>query len=104
MVAAGPASGPGANAATSSQGSAGPNASESEEHPDLLDGTLSGLGDLEADEKPKRGFLRLPTALDPWFAFKQGLRDKYGFSIGGSFGVLWQNYSSSPIGQFNAVG
>ncbi|KXU82545.1 hypothetical protein CI15_34055 [Paraburkholderia monticola] len=73
-------------------------------YPDLLDGTLSAGGDLLDDETPQRGFFRAPTMLDPWFAWKRELREKYGFSFGGSWMVLWQNYSSSPIDQFNAVG
>src|ERR1700722_987286 len=73
-------------------------------YPDLLDGTLSVLGELEDDEAPHSSFLRMPTMLDPWFAWKRMLRDQYGFTFGGSWMVLWQNYSSSPIDQFNAVG
>lgn len=73
-------------------------------HPDLLDTTLSPKGDLEDDDKPKRGFLRLPTALAPWFEFKEQLAKKHGLLIGGSYGVLWQNYSSSLIDEEDSVG
>jgi hypothetical protein len=72
--------------------------------PDLLDGTLSAGGDLEEDEAPRTGFFRRPTALDPYFAWKRAIRERYGLAFGGSWGVLWQNYSNSLIGEPNAVG
>ena len=75
-----------------------------EKYPDLLDGTLSASGELEEEETPGSGLFRFPTLLDPWFTYKAMLRDRYGFSIGGSYGVLWQNYSESLIGEENAVG
>jgi hypothetical protein len=75
-----------------------------EPYPDLLDYTLSGKGDVEEDNSPHSGFLRLPTALEDWFAFKQRLTELYGLTIGGSYGVLWQHYSSSPIDERNSVG
>lgn len=75
-----------------------------EEYPDLLDGTLSGKGDQEDADRLRRGFLRFPTLFDPWFAAKQGWRKEYGLAIGGSYGILWQNYSQSLIGEDNAVG
>lgn len=81
-----------------------PAAAPGAEYADLLDGTLSGLGDLEDDLDTRTGFFRRPTALDPWFAWKQSIRDRYGLAFGGSWGVLWQNYSESAIGQNNAVG
>jgi hypothetical protein len=34
--------------------------------PDLLDGTLSGLGDEEDDDAPKSSWLRFPSALQPY--------------------------------------
>lgn len=77
---------------------------DEEKYPDLLDGTLSAKGDLEEDEAPKSGHLRLPTLLDPWFAYKAMIREKYGISIGGSYGVLWQNYQESLLGEDNSVG
>src|SRR5260370_23388618 len=73
-------------------------------YPDFLDGTLSGKGDLEDDQAPKRTFLRFPTGLEPWVAFKKQIEEKYGFAFGGSYGVLYQNYSSSLVGEHNAVG
>jgi porin len=72
-------------------------------HPDLLDGSLSGKGDLEADQAELAG-LRPDTVLKPWLAFKKQLQENYGLAMAGSYGVLWQNYSSSLIGQDNSVG
>jgi porin len=72
--------------------------------PDLLDGTLSADGDLDEDDRTHSGFFRRLTAMDPWFAWKGELRRNYGFNIGGSMMVLWQNYSSSRIGENNSVG
>ena len=39
--------------------------------PDLLDGTLSGLGDEEEDDSPKSSWLRFPSPSQPWLDFKQ---------------------------------
>ena len=39
------------------------------QYPLLLDGTLSGAGDLKEDESPHSGLFRFPTLLDPWEAF-----------------------------------
>lgn len=75
-----------------------------EKYPDLLDGTLSAEGDLEDDQAPKAPLFRFPTLLAPWFAFKEDFRQATGISFGGSYGVLWQNYSDSLVGQENAVG
>ena len=83
---------------------AAPSASDKIAFPDLLDGTLSAGGDLDEDERPQSGFFRRPTAMDPWFAWKTQFRQDYGLNIGGSMTVLWQNYSSSRIGEYNAVG
>jgi len=74
------------------------------EYPDLLDGTLSGQGDLEDDEKPHSSFLRLPTALEGWFAWKAQIAQDYGLSFGGSYGVLGQHYTDSLIGEEDSVG
>jgi porin len=90
--------------ATQSQGQSASSTSTPSAYPDLLDGTLSALGDLEEEEASHSSFLRMPTVLDPWFAWKRMLREQYGFTFGGSWMVLWQNYSSSPIDQFNSVG
>lgn len=73
-------------------------------YPDLLSGTLSADGDLMEDNEPHSGHFRRPTALDPWFAWKAKIRQETGLSFGGSWMMLWQSYSSSAIGQNNAVG
>ena len=69
-----------------------------------MEGTLSAGGDLEDDYAPRTGLFRFPTVLDPYNAFKAQLRRDYGIVFGGSYGILWQNYSSSLIDQWNAVG
>ena len=78
--------------------------SELQAHPDLLDGSLSVGGDLAEDNAAHSSFFRRPTSLEPWFAWKNTLREDHGLTIGGSWGLLWQNYSSSLIDQNNAVG
>ena len=75
-----------------------------EEYPNLLDGTLSGKGDQEDADTLRRGWLRFPTLFDPWLLLKQRWRTEHGLAIGGSYGVLWQNYSESLLGEKNAVG
>ena len=75
-----------------------------DEYPDLLDGTRSGKGDQEDIDALRPGFMRFPTLLAPWFALKQEWRKEYGLAIGGSYGILWQNYSQSLIGEDDAVG
>ncbi|GAA0650302.1 carbohydrate porin [Brevundimonas lenta] len=70
-------------------------------YPTLLETTLSVEGDLEPDGPPGP---RRETALAPWFAWKQGLTERTGLTIGGSWGLLWQNYSNSRIDQQDAVG
>jgi porin len=73
--------------------------------PDLLDGTLSGIGDEEENDEPKSGFLRFPSPIQPWLDFKQSvLQQEYGLSIGGSEGMLGQLYSNSLTDNHNAVG
>src|SRR5262245_21395910 len=76
----------------------GPTAAQ-EEYPDLLDGTLSGKGYQEDADTLRRGLLRFPTLFDPWFSLKQRWRTEYGLAIGGSYGILWQNYSESLLGE-----
>jgi porin len=73
-------------------------------HPDLLDGTLSGKGDLEDDEQPKPGAAPIISPLQPWFDFKDQLAARTGIRIGGSYGVLGQDYSQSLIDEEDAVG
>jgi carbohydrate-selective porin OprB len=73
-------------------------------YPNLLDGTLSGKGDQEDVDTLRRGWLRFPTLLDPWFSLKQQWRTEHGLTLGGSYGLLWQNYSESLLGETDAVG
>ena len=75
-----------------------------QEYANLLDGTLSGKGDQEDADILRRGWLRFPTLLDPWFSRKHQWRTDHGLTIGGSYGLLWQNYSESLVGQDHAVG
>ena len=76
---------------------------ENGDHPDLLDGTLSVEGDMIDDALSRSRFQR-QLLLGPWFAFKKNLEEQTGLRIGGSYGVLWQNYSTSLIGVDDAVG
>ena len=41
------------------------------DYPLLLDGTPSSSGDLEQDNAGNRSLFRLPTMMEPWFAWKQ---------------------------------
>jgi hypothetical protein len=67
-------------------------------YPLLLDGTLSGAGDLKEDNAPHSGRFRFPTLLEPWDGFKANVQERTGITFGGSWGVLWQNYSDlSPF-------
>ena len=71
----------------------------------MLDGTLSGLGDEIEDDAPKSSWLQFPSPLQPWLDFKQQvLLQQYGFMIGGSEGVLGQDYSNSLTNQHDSVG
>ena len=79
-----------------------PNAQETQYPPDLLDGSLSALGDLEDDYSETTN--RLRSVLESWFAWKKRLAAKHGFSFSASWGVLWKNYTNSRIAQPNAVG
>jgi porin len=82
--------------------------SVTEPPPDLLDGTLSGLGDELDDEHVEQygsSWLRFPSPMQSWLDFKQEvLLQQYGLLIGGSEGILGQDYSSSLTGQHDAVG
>lgn len=78
-----------------------PENAEDPPYPELLESTLSVEGDLEPDGPPGP---RRETALAPWFAWKQRLAERTGLVIGGSWGLLGQNYSSSRIGENNALG
>jgi porin len=73
--------------------------------PNILDGTLSGLGDELENDQPKSSWLRFPSALQPWLDFKQEvLLQQYGLLIGGSEGILGQDYSNSLTNTHDAVG
>jgi hypothetical protein len=67
-------------------------------YPLLLDGTLGGAGDLKDDNAPHSGLFRFPTLLEPWEAFKGRVNEATGITFGGSWGVLYQNYSDVPPG------
>lgn len=71
---------------------------ENPDYPILLDGTLSGQGDLEEGNALHSGWLRFPTLMDPWDAFKERVAARTGIVFGGSWGVLYQNYSDVPPG------
>jgi porin len=79
--------------------------SETEPPPDLLDGTLSGLGDEEDNDAAKSSWLRFPSPIQPWLDFKQSvLLQQYGLLIGGSEGIIGQSYSNSLTDTHDAVG
>lgn len=75
-----------------------------EPYPDLLDTTMSVQGDLAEDTARPAGWMRRPTSMGSWFAWKNRVREDTGLTFGGSLMVLWQNYSSSLIDQHDAVG
>jgi len=77
---------------------------EDEPYPNLLDTTLSVEGDIEETNTPRTTWVRQDTIMGPWFAAKEDFREQTGITIGGSWGILWQNYSSSLVGEGNAVG
>jgi porin len=76
--------------------------------PDLLDGTLSGLGDEldnESTEENGSSWLRFASPMQPWLDFKQNvLLQQYGLMIGGSEGILGQDFSNSLTNNHSAVG
>jgi porin len=75
------------------------------QYPLLLDGTLSGDGDLKEDNAPHSGLFRFPSVMEPWDAFKANVQERTGIGFGGSWGVLYQNYSETPPGaERDAVG
>ena len=79
-----------------------PSAQKTQYPPDLLDGSLSALGDLKDDYSETTS--RLRSGLESWFAWKKRLAEEHGFGFSASWGVLWQNYTNSRIAQPNAVG
>lgn len=76
--------------------------SSEELKPDLLDGTLSAKGELEADEAETE----TAATLDPLLAAKKSFEERTGISFGLAGGVLYQNYSNPTLlqNQFQAVG
>lgn len=72
--------------------------------PDLLDGTLSGEGDLIDDEAPHSSWLRFDGVLQPWMDFKARFREDTGINFSGSYGVLGQDYSESASDIDDSVG
>jgi porin len=80
-----------------------PKAQETQ-YPDLLDESLSALGDLEDDYSETETPTRLQSGLQSWFDWKRRLQQEHGFAFSASWGVLWQNYTNSAIAQPNSVG
>jgi porin len=70
----------------------------------LLDTTLTVQGDLQGDTAEETGWFRRDTQLGSWFAWKNQFRETTGISMGGSVMLLWQNYSTSLVGEHNSVG
>lgn len=78
---------------------------ENPSYPLLLDGTLGGQGDLAEDNAPHSGWLRFPTLMEPWDRFKGSVHDATGITFGGSWGVLYQNYTETlPGAERDSVG
>jgi len=75
-----------------------------EPHPELLDTSMSVQGELQADTLQPMGWLRHDTGMGDWFAWKNRVRENTGLTFGGSWMMLWQNYSNSLIDQHNAIG
>lgn len=71
---------------------------------DLLDTSMSVQGDLEPDTAVPTGRFRFDTTMGPWFQWKNEFRERTGITMGGSVMALWQNYSSSLVGEHNSVG
>ena len=77
---------------------------DEEPYPDLLDTSMTVLGDLQEDTAVPTGRFRRSSALDDWFAWKNRFRERSGLTMGGSWMVLGQNYSSTRIDEYNSVG
>jgi hypothetical protein len=73
-------------------------------YPDMLDGTLSPAGDLVDDAAPNSGRFRFDTALGPWNEAKARFRETTGITFGGSYQILWQNFSDPGLGDRDAIG
>jgi porin len=73
-------------------------------YPELLKGTLGPEGDLEEDATPRTTITNAAPALSPWMAWKARVQAATGISFGGSYGVLYQNFSNSRFGEDDAFG
>ena len=71
---------------------------------DLLKGTLEVEGDLEEDATPRTTVTNAAPALSPWMTWKARVQAATGITFGGSYGLLYQNYSSSRFGQNDSLG
>lgn len=63
-----------------------------------LGGPASTQGQLERDDRVKEPVFRFPKidkSLEPWFAWKRALNDKYGFRLGVDYNNLYQSISDS---------
>lgn len=95
---------PAAPAVVTGEVSAAAAAEAEQRHPDILESTLSVQGDLADDARPESTLISRTPQVSPWQAWKNRVRDATGITFGGSYGVLWQNYSFSRFGEENAVG
>ncbi|MGB6519420.1 MAG: hypothetical protein WBE79_13070, partial [Candidatus Cybelea sp.] len=70
--------------------------------PDLLDGTLSAKGELEADEL----LTEAAAPSNPLLAAKKSFEERSGITFGMAGGVLYQNFSNPTVlqNQFQSVG
>jgi hypothetical protein len=73
-------------------------------YPDMLDGTLAVQGDLSDDDVDRPGRFRFDSVLGPWEDWKEDFRQSSGITVGGSLGILWQNYTDPLFGEEDAVG
>lgn len=94
-------------ASTTPQSSATPEASPTpypseEAKPDLLDGTLSAKGELEADEAETEA----AAPSNPLLAAKKSFEERSGITFGMAGTVLYQNYSNPTLlgNYFQSVG
>jgi hypothetical protein len=73
-------------------------------HPELLKGTLGVEGDLIEDNTPRTSVSNATPALSPWMTWKAGVTARTGITFGGSYGLLYQNFSNSRFGDESALG
>jgi hypothetical protein len=77
---------------------------DAQSFPPLMMGTLGVEGDLIEDRTPRTTITNPTPALSPWMTWKTGFAERTGITIGGSYGILWQNFSNSRFGEENSVG